>query len=60
MGFAHGKLLAPQVQAVLKGYMEYAESQIEEYLKKLPKKMADWIADVGLDAALDATEVMTK
>ena len=42
------------------GYLAYAEAQIGEYIKFLPKKMAEWIERVGLEAALDATAVMTR
>ncbi|XP_065190525.1 protein dcd1A-like [Sycon ciliatum] len=60
MGYAHGQLLGPQANAVVTGYLAYAEAQIGEYIKFLPKKMAEWIERVGLEAALDATAVMTR
>lgn len=36
------------------------ESQVEEAINFLPKWLADLIADVGLDAALDFTELFSK
>jgi len=35
------------------------EAEKESFLKTLPKWLADWVADLGLRAALEATEIIT-
>jgi len=60
MGYAQGELLKEEASEFISSVWSYLESMVTAYLKDLPKWLADMIADVGLDAALDATEIMTK
>ena len=60
MGYAHGQLLKPQVQKLLPAFLKHVEQEVEVYLKDLPKELQDIIAELGIDAALEATELMTK
>lgn len=60
MGYTHGTLLKEEASALLPAFQAYAESQADQYIKFLPEKMRKWIEKVGFDAALDATEVMTR
>merc|ERR1712065_116954 len=57
MGYAQGELLKEEASEFISSVWSYLESMVTAYLKDLPKWLADMIADVGLDAALDATEI---
>lgn len=59
-GVAQGQLLAPVINDFLDSVWAYFEEQIDEVLKDLPPWLATEIANVGLDAALDATELITR
>ena len=59
-GEAQGKLLGPTVVQFIDDTWEYLEDQVEGVLKAVPKWLAEKIADVGLDAALDLTEEITR
>lgn len=60
MGYAHGVLLKSQVQHVLPGFMKHVEQELESYLKGLPDDLKNAIAAIGLDAALEATHLLTE
>lgn len=63
-GFARGTLMKQQIQGLGKAVWAYLEEQVEEALNgtlgPIPVEIAQWIANVGLDAALDATYELTK
>jgi hypothetical protein len=60
MGYAQGTLLQDQVRSIIPAFYKHVETEIEEYIKDLPQALKDYIARVGLDAALDATHVLTE
>jgi hypothetical protein len=62
MGFAQGSLLKDESNEFISSCWEYLEQQITSgpYIDALPTWLADMIADVGLDAALEATELLTS
>jgi len=62
MGFAQGSLLKGETPKLIDDVWSYLESEITSgpYINKLPKWLADMIADIGLDAALEVTELLTS
>jgi len=62
MGFAQGGLLKDVLISFLNDTWLYMESQAASapYVKDLPKWLANLIADIGLDAALELTELATR
>ena len=60
MGYAHGVLLKNEITYVMHTFYDHVTAEIEEYIKDLPSAVKDYIARVGLDAALDATHLMTE
>jgi hypothetical protein len=62
MGLAAGKLQRDRVRSFYGDTWSYLESQVTsvEFLDSLPTWLADAIADVGLDAALDATYAASR
>lgn len=61
MGEAQALLLGPNVvKPFIDSVWSYLESQVAEVLKVLPTWLADMVANLGLDAALDATELITR
>jgi len=62
MGVAQGTLLKDTLVPFFDNVWNYLRSQIESgaIIKDMPKWLADMIADVGLDAALEATELLTR
>jgi len=61
MGFAQGTLLKEGVSSFLINVWNYMESEITSgpLIKDLPKWLANLIADMGLDAALEFTHLVT-
>jgi len=60
MGFALGKVLDTQVVQFIDSVWTYLEGQVEGSLPNyFPKWLQDLIAEIGLDAALDFTELAT-
>lgn len=60
MGLAQGQLLKDDLQKAIPLIYEYMESQIDEYLHTLPEDLRHLIEKYGIQAALDATYMMTK
>lgn len=60
MGFAYGTLLKDEIVQTTVEYTAYLEDMIYEYVKFLPKKIAEMIIQFGLDVALDVTWEMTR
>jgi hypothetical protein len=62
MGYAQGSLFKDIAPQFINNVWSYLESQITNgpYINDLPKWLADLIADLGLDAALEATELLTR
>jgi len=62
MGFAQGSLLKDEANTFITGVWTYLEEHITSgpYIDQLPTWLADMIADFGLDAALEATELLTR
>jgi len=61
-GFAQGTLLKDIAATFISQVWSYFESQItsQPFLDTLPKWLADFIADMGLDAALELTYLATR
>jgi len=59
MGYAHGTMMKPEAQAMINRTMQYLYSQAEQQLQFLPTWLRDWVAEVGLDVALDWTANVT-
>jgi len=64
MGYAHGSLMKDRTQGLMNSVWNYLEEQVEEAVngtvKWIPKEVALWISEIGLDAALDLTYEATK
>lgn len=60
MGYAHGTLLKDKVQYLMTAFYKHVETEIEAYIKDLPKDVQDFIAAVGLDVALELTYLLTR
>jgi len=62
MGYAQGSLLKNETVGFINDVWSYLETEITSgpYINKFPKWLADMIADLGLDAALEATEYLTS
>ena len=60
MGYAHGALLKDKVQYLFPTFYKHVEAEIEAYIKDLPKDVRDFIAEVGLDVALELTYMLTR
>lgn len=60
MGYAHGTLLKNKVQYLLPTFYKHVEAEIEAYIKDLPKDVRDFIAELGLDVALELTYMLTR
>jgi len=62
MGMAAGKLQPNAVRSFYRETWSYLQSQVTsiEFLRSLPTWLADAIADLGLDAALDATYAASR
>jgi hypothetical protein len=60
MGFAHGSLLKDDIHALFPAFFQYIEDMVYEYIKFLPKDIADIIERLGVDAALDFTADLTR
>merc|ERR1719502_2436656 len=59
MGYAHGTMMKEEVKSMVTRAIAYMESQVEDALKGLPTWLRDWVAQVGLDVALDLTAQWT-
>lgn len=59
-GYAHGSLLKDEINAFFAKFFAYVDTQIDPYLKDLPKELRDLIEKFGVQAALEATYLMTK
>eukprot|EP01116_Phalansterium_solitarium_P017499 TRINITY_DN4323_c0_g1_i1.p1 TRINITY_DN4323_c0_g1~~TRINITY_DN4323_c0_g1_i1.p1 ORF type:complete len:435 (-),score=118.03 TRINITY_DN4323_c0_g1_i1:71-1375(-) len=60
MGFAHGSLLSADIVEFMTELWLHLEQEIINRPKWLPPSVADYLARVGLDAALEATELATQ
>lgn len=60
MGFAHGQLLKEQINKIIPGFYKHVEKEIEDEIQFLPEDIRDFIAEHGLDGALDLTYELTK
>jgi isopenicillin-N N-acyltransferase like protein len=60
MGEAQGLLLGTRGADFINSVWSYLESQVAEVIKVLPPYLADLVANMGLEAALDATELITR
>ena len=60
MGYAHGQLLKPQVQEIIPGFMDHVKSELDQYVKFLPKDIRGMIEQFGIDTVLDITYEMTR
>jgi isopenicillin-N N-acyltransferase-like protein len=60
MGYAHGQLLAKEMNILLPSVLEWIEGQIEQAIDVLPVVIQQIIAEYGLDAALDFTYYATR
>jgi hypothetical protein len=60
MGYALGKLMSEELNAILPLYFAYLDKTIEQVLKILPKFIADWIVELGLPGALDLNYEITR
>lgn len=62
MGFARGQLIGTELTAFVNGAWNFIKSQVVQGLMQdsFPKWLAELIALIGLDAALDATELVTR
>ncbi len=59
-GEAQGQLLGPTNKQFIDETWSYLEGQVEEVIKHVPAWLAEMIANLGLEAALDATEDATR
>ena len=59
-GRAHGALLPARVRAMVNATWAYFKAQVEAQLGGLPAWLADLVAEVGLEAALDAFVDVTR
>jgi hypothetical protein len=61
-GYAHGLLMKERAKALIDAVWNYLESEVEQALNGsiIPPEVQKWIADVGLDVALDASSAMTQ
>lgn len=59
MGYAHGQMMKAEAQVMVNQTMEYIYSQAEQALAGLPTWLRDWVAEVGVDIALDWTANVT-
>jgi hypothetical protein len=59
-GRAQGEMLGPTIKTFIDETWQYLEGQVEEVLKHVPLWLAKLITDLGLDAALDFTETVTR
>jgi len=60
MGFAQGTLMKDNLKDYINSVWLYFEAQVEEVINTVPIWLAEYIADLGLDVALDATYEATK
>jgi len=60
MGYAQGQLLKDEVNYILPSFLQHILTEVDEYVKWIPKPIADWVGKVGLMAALDITYDITK
>jgi len=60
MGYAQGLLHQERLKRFIEDTWDYMEGQIEDAVPWLPKWLSELIALLGLDAALDATELATR
>lgn len=60
MGYAHGSLMQDEARSMINATMQYMYGQVESALNGLPTWLRDWVAEVGMDAALDLTYDLTK
>eukprot|EP01138_Halocafeteria_seosinensis_P009083 gb/GECG01009283.1/.p1 GENE.gb/GECG01009283.1/~~gb/GECG01009283.1/.p1 ORF type:complete len:411 (+),score=43.99 gb/GECG01009283.1/:1-1233(+) len=60
MGYAHGSMMKQEVQVMADSVWQYFEKQIEDELSGLPTWLRDWVAEVGITAAVDLTWELTK
>ena len=60
MGYAHGTLLKDKVKCLLPTFYKHVEEEVEAYIKDLPKDVRDFIAELGLDVALELTYMLTR
>ena len=60
MGFAHGTLLKDSILEVIPAFYNEVVTEYEQNLNFLPKDVADLIARLGVDGALDLTYLLTE
>lgn len=59
-GLAHGQLMKEEAFNMLNGTWTYMLQQAEDAMNGLPTWLRDWVAEVGLEAALDITRDLTE
>jgi hypothetical protein len=59
-GLAQGQMMKEEAAAFITGVWGYMEEQVEDAINGLPTWFRDWVAEVGLDAALDLTRDLTE
>ena len=60
MGYAHGTLLKDSILKVMPAFYNEIVTEYEQNLDFLPKDVADLIAHLGVDGALDLTYLVTE
>ncbi|KAL5477614.1 hypothetical protein EMCRGX_G024433 [Ephydatia muelleri] len=60
MGYAHGTLLKDSASHVMTSFYNEIVTEYEQNLNFLPKDVADLIARLGVDGALDLTYLLTE
>ena len=60
MGYAHGTLLKDSATHVMTSFYNEIVTEYEQNLSFLPKDVADLIARLGVDGALDLTYLLTE
>jgi len=60
MGHAHGELFKDEFKIFMPKLWSYLEKQVTSVLKSLPEWLAEMIANLGLDVALDFTYELTR
>jgi len=60
MGYALGKMMSKELAVLIPEYFAYLEKTIADVIKILPPLIANWIAELGLDGALDLNYEITR
>lgn len=59
-GYAQGQMLDKTIRGFFQDTWKYLDDQVAAVIKVVPSWLAEWIANLGLDAALDFTETLTR